>query len=207
MRVRVGADDQTSKSFDVRGEQVSLIFRQLPLVFFTNIINPLLIAGVLAAVVPVLEVAVWSGLMVILTGIRFLHFRERENEQHHIDNPERLVSRLTVASGVSGCLWGIGLVLLLPESLLYRLFVAFVLGHGGGIGRHLVAAASGGDSLPAALHAAADDPPRSGRKPRLAGHVRPCPAVHLLHVGRGLEAEPLEFHHASFEDGKEPACR
>ena len=36
--------------------------------------------------------------------------------------------RLTIASGVSGCLWGIGLVLLLPEPLLYRLFIAFVLG-------------------------------------------------------------------------------
>ncbi len=36
--------------------------------------------------------------------------------------------RLTVASGISGCLWGIGLALLLPEPPLYRLFVAFVLG-------------------------------------------------------------------------------
>jgi signal transduction histidine kinase len=128
MRVWVSADDQTSKSFDVRGEQVSLVVRQLPLVFFANIINPLIIAGVLATVVPVLEVAVWSGLLITLTGIRFLHFRGRENEQRHIDDPGRWVSRLTVASGVSGCLWGIGLVLLLPEPLLYRLFVAFVLG-------------------------------------------------------------------------------
>jgi signal transduction histidine kinase len=128
MRVGVGADGRTSKPFDIRGEQVSLVVRQLPLVFLTNIINPILIAGVLAAVVPVLEVAVWSGLLVILTGIRFFHFRGNEDERRYIDDPGRWVSRLTIASGVSGCLWGIGLVLLLPEPLLYRLFIAFVLG-------------------------------------------------------------------------------
>jgi signal transduction histidine kinase len=128
MTLRVGADGRTSKSFDIRGEQVSLVVRQLPLVLLTNIINPLLIAGVLSAVVPVLELAVWSGLLVILTGIRFLHFRGHEDEQRHIDDPRRWVLRLTIASGVSGCLWGIGLVLLLPEPLLYRLFIAFVLG-------------------------------------------------------------------------------
>ena len=54
MRVGVGADGRTSKSFDVRSEQVSLVVRQLPLVFLTNIINPLLTAGILSAVVPVL---------------------------------------------------------------------------------------------------------------------------------------------------------
>jgi signal transduction histidine kinase len=128
MGLEVGADGRTSKVFDIRGEQVSLVVRQLPLVFFTNIINPLLVAVVLAPVVSVLEVAVWSGLLVILTGIRFLHFRGHEDERRYIDDPGRWVSRLTIASGVSGCLWGIGLVLLLPEPLLYRLFIAFVLG-------------------------------------------------------------------------------
>ena len=67
------------KSFDVRSEQVSLVVRQLPLVFLANVVNPLLTAGVLSAVVPVFEVALWSGLLVTLTGIRFLHFRWREN--------------------------------------------------------------------------------------------------------------------------------
>src|SRR4051812_23425332 len=79
--------------------------------------------------------------------------------------------------------------------------------NGGRIGRHLVAAASGGDSLSAALHAAADDPPCFGGKSRLAGYVRTGSAFHLLPVGRGLQAEPLEFSHAPIEDGEEPTRR
>jgi two-component system, sensor histidine kinase len=128
MRLGVGADGRTSKSFDIRGEQVSLVVRQLPLVFLANVINPLLTAGILAAAVPVLEVAVWSGLLVALTGIRLLQFKGHENERRYSDDPGHWVLRLTVASGVSGCLWGIGLALLLPDPPLYRLFVAFVLG-------------------------------------------------------------------------------
>jgi len=128
MKVWGDADSRTSQSFDVRSEQVSLVVRQLPLVFLSNIINPLLTAAVLAAIEPVFGVTLWAGLLVALTGIRFLHFRWRENEQRYEDDPGRWVLRLTIASGISGCLWGIGLVVLLPEPLLYRLFVAFVLG-------------------------------------------------------------------------------
>src|SRR3954470_15198181 len=107
MRVWARAGGRTSQSFDVRSEQVSLVVRQLPLVFLANVVNPLLIAGILSAVVPVFGLALWSGLLVTLTGIRFLHFRWREDEQRYRDDPGRWVLRLTVASGVSGCLWGI----------------------------------------------------------------------------------------------------
>src|SRR4051794_11343419 len=74
MKVWGDADSRTSQSFDVRSEQVSLVVRQLPLVFLSNIINPLLTAAVLAAIEPVFGVTLWAGLLVALTGIRFLHF-------------------------------------------------------------------------------------------------------------------------------------
>jgi hypothetical protein len=116
------------KTFDVRGEQVSLVIRQLPLVLLANIINPILTAGVLAAVVPVTEVALWAGLLVGLTGFRFYQIRMRKTEPPFGSDPARWVLRLALLSGISGCLWGIGLVLLLPDALLFRLFIAFVLG-------------------------------------------------------------------------------
>jgi signal transduction histidine kinase len=128
MRVWGSVESRTSDSFDVQAEQVSLVIRQLPLVLLANIINPLLTASVLAAVVPVAEIALWSAMLVGLTGIRFFHFMRRETDQPFSDDPARWAFRLAVASGISGCLWGIGLVLLFPEPLLYRLFVAFVLG-------------------------------------------------------------------------------
>jgi two-component system, sensor histidine kinase len=116
------------KTFAVRGEQVSLVIRQLPLVLLANIINPILTAGVLAAVVPVTEVALWAGLLVGLTGFRFYQIRMRKTEPPFGSDPARWVLRLALLSGISGCLWGIGLVLLLPDALLFRLFIAFVLG-------------------------------------------------------------------------------
>ena len=154
------------------------------------------------------EVAVWSGLLVTLTGIRFLHFKGHENEQRYIDDPGRWVLRLSVASGVSGCLWGIGLVLLLPEPLLYRLFVAFVLGGmaAGSVATLLpllpvVTAFLLPCMLPLTIRLALEG------SSRLARHVRLDPAVHLRPMGGGLEAEQLDFHHTSPEDGEEPACR
>jgi len=129
MRVWVGADIPASKFADIRGEQVSLVVRQLPLVFAANVVNSILIAVILAAVVPVLQVAVWSGLLVVLTAIRFFHHGSAGRLlTGRVGDPAQSVFRLTFASGISGCIWGIGLALLLPDPPTYRLFVAFVLG-------------------------------------------------------------------------------
>lgn len=129
MRVRVGADNPASTCADIRSEQVSLVVRQLPLVFTANVVNSILIAAVLAAVVPVVQVAVWSGLLVVLTAIRCFHQGLAGRLlTGSIGDPAQSVRRLTLASGISGCIWGIGLALLLPEPPIYRLFVAFVLG-------------------------------------------------------------------------------
>jgi signal transduction histidine kinase len=129
MRVWVGADNPASKCAEIRSEQVSLVVRQLPLVFTANVVNSILIAAVLSAVVPVVQVAVWSGLLVVLTAIRFFHQGLAGRLlTGSIGDSEQSVLRLTLASGISGCIWGIGLALLLPEPPIYRLFVAFVLG-------------------------------------------------------------------------------
>jgi signal transduction histidine kinase len=129
MRVWVGADNPASMCADIRSEQVSLVVRQLPLVFTANVVNSILIAAVLSAVVPVVQVAVWSGLLVVLTAIRFFHQGLAGRLlTGSIGDSKHSVLRLTLASGISGCIWGIGLALLLPEAPIYRLFVAFVLG-------------------------------------------------------------------------------
>jgi signal transduction histidine kinase len=128
MQVRSGAEGRMLKTFDVRCEQVSLVIRQLPLVLLANVVNSIVTAGVLAAVVPVAEVALWSGLLVGLSAFRFYHLRVRETEPLFSGDHSQWTLRLAIASGISGCLWGIGLVLLLPDSLPHRLFVTFVLG-------------------------------------------------------------------------------
>ena len=115
--------------------------------------------------------------------------------------------RLTVASGISGCLWGIGLVLLLPDPPLYRLFVAFVLG-GMAAGSvvtlspllPVVTAFLLPCMLPLTIRFALEG------SPVWLGMSALALLFTCLPVARGLEAEPLEFHHASTEDGEEPAC-
>jgi signal transduction histidine kinase len=128
MQVRSDMVGRMLKTFDVRCEQVSLVIQQLPLVLLANVVNSILTAGVLAAVVPVAQVALWSGLLVGLSAFRFYHLRMRKTAPPFSGDPAQWTLHLAVASGISGCLWGIGLVLLLPDPLLYRLFVAFVLG-------------------------------------------------------------------------------
>src|SRR5687768_7568589 len=105
MQVRSGAEGRMLKTFDVRCEQVSLVIRQLPLVLLANVVNSIVTAGVLAAVVPVAEVALWSGLLVGLSAFRFYHLRVRETEPLFSGDHSQWTLRLAIASGISGCLW------------------------------------------------------------------------------------------------------
>jgi signal transduction histidine kinase len=120
--------ERGKQPYDVRSEQVSLVVGQLPLVLAANVINPILIAAILSEVVPAIEVSVWAALLVGLAGVRFIQLRGRETGILTNSDPRRLTLRLAAASGVSGCLWGVGLTILLPDPLLHRLFVTFVLG-------------------------------------------------------------------------------
>src|SRR4051794_30368364 len=214
MRVWSGVEGRMLKTFDVRGEQVSLVIRQLPLVLLANVINPILTAGVLAAVVPVAEIALWAGMLVGLTSFRFCQIRMRKVEPPIGGDPARWVLRLALGApprhafgnfrlpvGDRACPAATRRPALSP---VHR----FRPGrHGGRIGRDTVAAASSRDRLPAALHAAAGDPSESGGNPRLAWDVGPYPAVHLWPVDCCLEDEPLDCRHAPPEDGEMQACR
>jgi PAS domain S-box-containing protein len=123
-----GSTEPPTEFIDIRKAQLALVVRHLPLVLSANVINSVLAAGVLSTAAPILQVTLWSGLMVVLSGIRALMLRRQGNAPADGDRLDRFLFRLSVGSGLSGCLWGVGLVVLLPEHLLYHLFVAFVLG-------------------------------------------------------------------------------
>jgi hypothetical protein len=116
-----------AEAVDTRNAQLALVVGHLPVVLAGNVIVALLTAGILSAIVSLSQVAVWSGLLIALTSVRTLLLRRYSTPSAELDGPDQTILRLAVASGFSGCLWG-GLVLLLPESPLYHLFVAFVLG-------------------------------------------------------------------------------
>ncbi|UEM23403.1 HAMP domain-containing histidine kinase [Skermanella mucosa] len=123
-----GGADRRSRPSDVRSEQVSLVVKQLPLVLVANLANPVLTVMVLAPVVRINHAILWAGLLIGLTAIRFVQLKWLSGSPSRRLDPDRMVAKLTLASGVSGLIWGIGLVLLMPDPLIYRMFVAFVLG-------------------------------------------------------------------------------
>ena len=123
-----GGTDRNGQPFDVRREQVSLVVKQLPLVLFANLANPVLVVLVLSPAVRPGHAILWAGLLIGLTGLRFAQLNWLGRDAAVRLEPDRMVPRLALASGVSGFIWGFGLVLLMPEPLIYRMFVAFVLG-------------------------------------------------------------------------------
>lgn len=123
-----GGADRKSRPVDVSGEQVSLVVKQLPLVLAANLANPVLVVLALAPAVPISHAVLWAGLLIGLTGIRFVQLKWLGGGPAMRLSPGHMVYRLATASGVSGLIWGVGLVLLMPEPLIYRVFIAFVLG-------------------------------------------------------------------------------
>jgi len=123
-----GNFEPLAEAVDIRNAQLALVVRHLPVALAGNVIVALLTAGILSAIVSLSQVAVWSGLLIALTSVRTLLLRRHSARSAELDSPDRTILGLAVASGFSGCLWGGGLVLLLPEPPLYHLFVAFVLG-------------------------------------------------------------------------------
>src|SRR5690242_7206802 len=113
--------------FDIRKEQLDLVFKQLPLALAANVINSVLVAGALAPILSLAQVVVWSGLLIGLSAFRFAQLK-RQPPPAAKAPPEKMVFRLCVGAALSGSIWGLGLVLLMPDALLYRLLIAFVLG-------------------------------------------------------------------------------
>jgi signal transduction histidine kinase len=113
----------------IRTEQLSAVFRQLPIGLAVNLVNAALTAIVLSGFGGRLFPAVWLSVVALITAARWVLWRQyRRSLSRHEHN--RIWSRLAVCGSLlAGSCWGFGGMLLFPIVPTYgQIFLTFVIG-------------------------------------------------------------------------------
>lgn len=110
--------------------QIVQSFRQLPISLIVNLANGLILAAVLWGTVSAPVLLAWSGLLVVVTGARFLSLRAFINASPRSE-PDLAVWTTYFVAGAcaAGVVWGLsGILLFHPSSFPHQVVLAFVLG-------------------------------------------------------------------------------
>ena len=109
-------------------ERIRAVFLHAHLTLLVTVVNATLTAIVLAPVTSAAPLAIWLGLIVAVSAVRwavrrlFLHRQPKPSEF-------RLWESLSVAGSLTtGILWGVGSAILCPAIGPYQLFMTFVIG-------------------------------------------------------------------------------
>ena len=112
----------------VRVEQVALLYRNSMIGFVVSIVVGALLVFALRAKVPITNLLVWYGLLLVITALRY------SLTQHYEDStPVRRQSRnwevlFLLGTGGAGLVWGMSIIILFPlESVAHQFFIALVL--------------------------------------------------------------------------------
>ena len=112
----------------IRLEQVALLYRNSMTGFVVSIVAGGLMVFALRAQVPIMNLLLWYGLMLLITALRYAVTSRYNNSR-----PERRQSRdweimfLAGATG-AGLVWGLSILILFPaDSVAYQFLVALVL--------------------------------------------------------------------------------
>ena len=110
--------------------QIVQSFRQLPISLIANLANGFILAAVLWGAVPTPVLLSWSGLLVAVTGARFLSLRAFGNASPRSDPDLAVWTKYFVAGAcAAGVVWGLsGILLFHPSSFPHQVVLAFVLG-------------------------------------------------------------------------------
>jgi diguanylate cyclase (GGDEF)-like protein len=110
--------------------QIAQSFRQLPISLIVNLAIGLILAAVLWSAVPAPALLTWSGLLIAVTGARFLTLRAFRKAAPRTE-PEHVVWTRYFLAGAcaAGVVWGAsGILLFHPSSFPHQVLLAFVLG-------------------------------------------------------------------------------
>src|SRR3569623_1488883 len=110
--------------------QIVQSFRQLPISLIVNLANGLILAAVLWGAVSTPVQLSWTGLLIVVTGARFLSLRAFENASPKSE-PDLAVWTTYFVAGAcaAGVVWGLsGILLFHPSSFPHQVVLAFVLG-------------------------------------------------------------------------------
>ena len=110
--------------------QIAQSFRQLPISLIVNLANGLILAAVLWGAVPTPALLTWSGLLVAVTGARYLSLRAFRNAAPWSEPDLAVWTKYFLAGAcAAGMVWGLsGILLFHPSSFPHQVVLAFVLG-------------------------------------------------------------------------------
>jgi hypothetical protein len=98
------------------------------MVLTVNVVNSALVALVLASYMEQTRWWIFFGLVVTLTGVRAIGWSYHRHRPKPVEATTKWAIFATAGSGLSGLLWGAGSTLLLPDNIVERTFLAFVIG-------------------------------------------------------------------------------
>jgi diguanylate cyclase (GGDEF)-like protein len=110
--------------------QIAQSFRQLPISLIVNLAIGLILAAVLWNAVPTPVLLTWSGLLIAVTGARFLSLRAFRNATPRSESDLVFWTKYFLAGAcAAGAVWGLsGILLFHPSSFPHQVVLAFVLG-------------------------------------------------------------------------------
>ena len=102
---------------DLLVPQLAQSFRQLPISLIVNLANGFILAAVLWDVVPAHTLLAWSGLLVAVTGARFLTMRAFRNASPMGEAEHAVWTKYFLAGAcAAGAVWGLSGILLFHPS-------------------------------------------------------------------------------------------
>jgi diguanylate cyclase (GGDEF)-like protein len=120
-----GSEDQS-----ILSAQIEQCYRQLPISLIVNLVNGLVLAGVLWEVANIPVLLIWLLFLLAVSGFRFLTLRAfrhaPRNAQFSHDTWRR---SFVIGACAAGVVWGAaGMLLFHPDSFPHQVFLVFVLG-------------------------------------------------------------------------------
>jgi diguanylate cyclase (GGDEF)-like protein len=110
--------------------QIAQSFRQLPIALIVNLAIGLILAAALWNAVPTPVLLTWSGLLIAVTGARFLTLRAFRHASPRSESDHAYWTKYFLAGAcAAGVVWGLsGILLFHPSSFPHQVVLAFVLG-------------------------------------------------------------------------------
>jgi signal transduction histidine kinase len=113
---------------EVRAARIGLLYQQTPIVLVVNVLNAALVAVVLVQRGESSHWYIWLGLVVLLALARGALWTAYRRRGADASSATRWAGLATIASTLSGVLWGGGGALLFPDGVVEQTFLAFVIG-------------------------------------------------------------------------------
>jgi signal transduction histidine kinase/CheY-like chemotaxis protein len=113
---------------EIRAVRIGMLYQQTPTVLVVNVLNAVLVASVLVQSGEGADWFVWLALIVLLAIVRTAFWVSYRRHAGGASSAARWAHLATIASTLSGILWGVGCALLFPDGIVEQTFLAFVIG-------------------------------------------------------------------------------